>query len=210
MNPLLLRSIFLSCIALAICLDGSAQNAPANFAGSAAGTTITLTWTASTSGGAQGYVIRGQRLPDGTMPAKPAFADLATITNDVDFSDGAVLYKVPSEVTTSYNGFTNIAAGGEFVFRIYTYDANSDGSSAADITVFTLATAPGAYPGSFTFSATPGTSNITLSFTKASKLPMDAHGYLVLRKQGSNPGTTGILQVYPTAPSLREPICLAL
>src|SRR5690606_16843725 len=64
--------------------------------------------------------------------------------------------------------------------------------SAAATTVYTLATDPGAFPGSFTLTATAAPTQIDLAFTKASLLPMNAHGYLVLRRAANNPSLGGI------------------
>lgn len=168
-----------------------AQDAPDNFTGSATGTTITLSWDPeNTAPNNAGYIIKARRTPGGAFPATPAHGDLP-ISNDNDLTDGAAIIQITDEDIATYNGFVNIAAGAQYDFEIFTYDNNSL-SSAASTTVYTLATDPGAFPGSFTFTATAAATQIDLAFTKASLLPINAHGYLVLRRAGSNPTLLGI------------------
>jgi Secretion system C-terminal sorting domain/PKD domain len=171
-----------------------AQGPPGTFNGSASGTTITLNWT-TTASGTDGYFIRAKRNPGGTYPTLP----LATATHplaaeDANLGDAAGIHDVNAQATTSYNGFTGAVAGAQYDFEIYSYDDDGDAQSAAPAvtSVFTLATTPGAYPTPFNFSALGGASSIGLTFTKASRAPMDAHGYVVLRKAGSNPAVTGL------------------
>lgn len=189
----LLRAIISFCFT-AVALQAFAQGPPATFSGSASGTTITLSWSTTTAG-TDGYFIRAKRNPGGTYPTLPLATDTHPLASeDADLSDGAGIHDVNAQATASYNGFSGAIAGAQYDFEIYSYDDNGDSQSAtpATTTVYTLATTPGAYPGSFTFSAAAGASSIGITFTKASKSPMNAHGYVVLRKAGANPGITGL------------------
>ncbi len=168
-----------------------AQNAPTSFSGTATGTTITLTWNPENADpNNAGYIIRARRTPGGAFPTMPGFGDLP-ISNDNDLTDGAGIIQIPDEDIADYSGFINIATGAQYDFEIFTYDNNSI-SSSASTTVYTLATDPGAFPGVFTFTATAAATQIDLAFTKASLLPMNAHGYLVLRRAANNPSLGGI------------------
>lgn len=167
------------------------QNAPDNFEGTASGTNITLTWDPENGDpDNEGYIIKARINPGGVFPATPTFGSLP-IVDDADLTDGAGMIQISDEDIDTYAGFMNLVAGAQYDFEIYTYDDNSI-SSSASTTVYTWATAPGAFPGGFTFSATVDGNEIDLAFTKASTLPLDAHGYLVLRRDGSDPDLTGV------------------
>jgi hypothetical protein len=175
----LLKSFFFIAIIQSLAFSLFGQIAPTTFTNSVTGTTITLTWNASATGGVDGLVIRA-RIAGGTFPT-------LTQTSEVDLADGAAIYNTTNTGQT-LAPFTNAVAGAQYEFEIYAYDnqpSTSYSITPNTTTAYTLAVDPGAEPGGFAFTATPTSSQINLSFTAPSA--WSASGYILYRQAGGAP-----------------------
>jgi hypothetical protein len=146
-------------------------------------TSMDLSWTAATTA-LDGYIVT-RRLGD--VPALAADGTFYSIGQAID-----------ANTTVAYIGGalsaanTALQAGSQYVYRIYAYNGSGTNvnyftTGALAISAYTLSLEPTAHP--VTFTATAGTTSISLAFDAASTIT-NAAGYLVLRNTGSVP--TGI------------------
>jgi hypothetical protein len=146
-------------------------------------TSMDLSWTAATTA-LDGYIVT-RRLGD--VPALAADGTFYSIGQAID-ANTTVAY-IGGALTAAN---TALQAGSQYVYRIYAYNGSGTNvnyftTGALAISAYTLSLEPTAHP--VTFTATAGTTSISLAFDAASTIT-NAAGYLILRNIGSVP--TGI------------------
>lgn len=135
------------------------------------------------------YVI----LVKGPSGAFPTIADgTGQPADDADLTDGNGVKTTANNSTTTAT-FTNASLCTTYDIRVYSHKNGGDKySTVLAGTSVTISANLTAIPGTFTLGSAVNANNIDLTFTKASKLPFDAKGYLIFRKAGSAADFTGL------------------
>jgi hypothetical protein len=146
-------------------------------------TSMDLSWTVATAA-PDGYIVT-RRLGD--VPTLALDGTFYTIGQAIDANTTVAF--IGGALTAAS---TALQAGSQYVYRIYAYNGSGTNvnyltAGALAISAYTLSLEPTAHP--VTFTATAGTTSISLAFNAASTIT-NATGYLILRNTGSVP--TGI------------------